>query len=273
MTNKDTVQVVLSDTHSGSNYALFLPRQWEGIHTSHFPRSGQIEIRKEFERCAERIAQARKNKKVILVINGDAVDGDHHNSGDVCTTDIKEQADIHIELMTEFQKRIKWQRGDELYYTKGTQTHTNEMEDYIGREMNAVPSGQYYSWNFLELVVNGVTSWFVHHGPSAGKGANEGNSIRNWLRNIYYDAQKDGDGYPDIVYTGHVHNPTYDTFTLRDGMKFKQMHGIITPSWQMKTRYAWMKAPVSKNKIGGCWQEIKADGTIMMPQFSVMGYE
>ena len=269
----DTLQVVLSDTHSGSNHALFLAREWRGQkNNSHIPGGGQIEIRKHFEKYAELVKQARKKKRVVLIINGDAIDGFHHGGGDVCSDNPKEQADIHIELMYEFEKRIGWQAGDEIYYTKGTEIHTMEWENYIGEQMNAVPCGDFYAHELLQLEINGTLSWFVHHGASAGAGANEGNGLRNWLRNIYYDNLKDGLRVPDIVYTAHVHNPTYGSFVYRDGMKFKAMHGIILPSFQEKTRYAHMRAPVARNKIGGTYLEIKSDGMIGVPQFSVMGY-
>lgn len=256
--------------HSGSNYALFLPREWHGEETSHAPRSQQIAIRKHFEAFAAEVKKARKNKTVELIHNGDAIDGDHHHSGDVCTMYPQEQADIHVELMNEFQKRIGWQSGDKLYYTNGTPVHVGLSENYIGEKMNAIPYGDYHSWPFLALETNGTLTWFVHHGPRKGEGANEGNGMRNWLRNIYIDALRDGTRAPDVVYTGHVHDPTYSSFVYREKMNFKAIHGVICPSWQAKTRYAWMVSPVSSNKIGGVMQEIKADGTIALPRFSVM---
>ncbi len=267
---KDILQVVIADTHSGSNYALFLNREWHGIKTSHIPRAKQLQIRQQFETYAAEVKQARIGKQVKLVINGDAIDGDHHRSGDVCSLIEKEQADIHIELMTEFQSLIDWQAGDEIYYTKGTQTHVHEQEYYIGKEMNAIPDGDFYAWNILKLNSNGVVSWFVHHGPTRGKGSNEGNSMRNWLKDIYNEAVKDGTPIPDIVYTGHVHDPTYSSYIHRNKMEFRTIHGIILPSWQMKTDYGYQVAAVSKNKIGGVYHEIKADGTICIPKFSVM---
>jgi hypothetical protein len=274
MKKSDTVQVVLSDMHSGSNYALFLGREWQGLkNNNHTPRSGQLIIRNQFIKYADEVKRARKNKKVVMIVNGDAIDGDHHCSNDVCTTSSKEQADIHIELMYEFEKLIDWQRGDEIYYTKGTEIHTGDWEDYIGQQMNAVPNGDLYAFDLLELNTNGVISWFVHHGPPTGEGANEGNTIRNWLKNIKINMQNDGDKIPDIIYTGHVHSPTYSSYIYRDGMKFKTIHGIILPSWQMKTRYSLMRAPVAKNKIGGVWQVISADGMIGTPRFCIMGYE
>ena len=268
--NKDILRVVLSDMHAGSNYALFLDRAWHGKQTSHIPRSIQIQIRKQFETFAEQVKQARKGKAVELIHNGDAIDGDHHHSGDVCTINTLEQADIHIELMNEFQKRIKWQAGDKLYYTKGTRIHTSENEDYIGTQLNAVSCGLFGSWEFLELDTNGIRSCFVHHGPMKGGGANEGNMIRNWLKEMCFDAMKDERRIPDIIYTGHVHDPTYSSYVYREKMVFKTMHGIICPSWQAKTAYAHMRTPLKKNKIGGLYHEIKSDGTITTPIFSVL---
>jgi hypothetical protein len=225
------------------------------------------------KRYASEVRAARKGKPVRLVLVGDALDGNHHQSGDVCTLNLMEQADIHIEIMIAFQKAIDWQRGDTLHYVKGTEVHTGEYENYIGKELNAIPDGDFYSWDMLKLETNSVMSWFVHHGATAGAGPNEGNGLRNWLKNIVYDHVKDNEKAPDIIYTGHVHNPTYNTFVQRYGMNYKTIHGVILPSWQEKTRYAWMKAPVSKNKIGGVIHEIKADGTITSPKFCVMGYK
>lgn len=266
----DILRVVVSDFHSGSNLALFLPHEWHGKYTSHIPRSAQIKIRKQFETFAAEVRQQRGDMPIELIHNGDAIDGDHHHSGDICTVNPKEQADIHIELMSEFQNRIKWRAGDKLWYTCGTRVHTGESEDYIGEQMNAEPCGDFHSWEMLELETNGVLAWFIHHGPGRGAGANEGNVMRNWLKNIYYDALKDGRRAPDIVYSGHVHDPTYSSYVYREKMNFKTLHGIITPSWQMKTAYAYMRASASRNKIGGVTQVIHADGTITNPRFSVM---
>jgi hypothetical protein len=256
--------------HTGSNHALFLDREWHGKQTSHIPRSDQIKIRSHFEWFAADVLRLREGKQVELIHNGDAIDGDHHHSGDVCTVHVLEQADIHIELMNEFQKRINWQAGDKLYYTTGTRVHTGENEDYIGRELNAEMNGDNHAFEFLELNTNGVLSWFVHHGPKRGGGANEGNIVRNWLKDIYFDALKDERVIPDIVYSGHVHDPTYSSYVYRHRMNFKAIHGIVCPSWQMKTAYAYMRAPVSISKVGGVIHEIKADGTVAIPVFNVM---
>jgi len=261
----------MSDMHSGSNYALFLDRQWHGVNTSHIPRAVQVQIRERFETFCSEVKKARKNKRVILVHNGDATDGDHHHSGDVCSLNNLEQADIHIELMNEMQKRIGWQRGDELYYTRGTKTHVEDFEEHIAKQMNAIPNGSSNVFDLLKLEVNGVMAWFVHHGPIKGKGANEGEPVTGFLKTIYFDAIRERKFPPDIVYTGHTHDPIWVPFGVRlPGFQFKQMHGVILPSWQAKTRFAYMVSPVGKNRIGGVIHEIKADGTIAVPNFYIM---
>jgi hypothetical protein len=236
--------------------------------------SVQERIRGHFEKFTQEIKQARKNKQVELIHDGDAIDGDHHHSGDVCTLSKIEQADIHIQLMTELQKRIGWERGDRLYYTAGTPIHVGDDEDYIGSQMNAIQNGEYHTHQLLKLDTNGTHSWFVHHGKAPGDGANEGNSLRNWLKAIYIDAGKDEIRSPDVVYTGHVHTPTYANYVYRHKLSFGMVHGVILPSWQAKTRYAHMVAPVARNKIGGVYHDITADGHIVMPPvFSCMDTE
>jgi hypothetical protein len=267
----DVLRVVVSDFHSGSNFALFLPTQWQGRKTAVIhPRSVQKKIREHFEAFGATVKQLRKGRRVELIHDGDAIDGDHHHSGDVCTQNELEQADIHIALMSEFQKRIGWQRGDKLYYTKGTPVHVKDMEDYIARELNAVQDEENYAFDFLTLKTNNTLSWFVHHGKRRGEGANEGNPVRNWLKGIYFDALKDGLHVPDIVYTGHVHDPTWACYEYRNKWEFKLMHGVILPAWQAKTEFAYMAAPVSKNKIGGVTQVITESGDICIPKFHIM---
>lgn len=267
----DTLLVTMSDLHAGSVYALTVDRVWQGQKTAEiYPNSGQIKIRQQFVKFADEVREARKDKKVRLVLNGDLIDGEHHNSGDVFTTDMLEMSDVAIEIVTEFKKRIDWRAGDELYVTRGTDVHTKNFENYIGRELDSVMDGDFYVFDMLTLETHGVQAIFTHHGPKNGQGANESNALTNWLRNLYFTCLKDGERHPDIVYSGHVHQPNYAVFAPRSRMQFKLMHGVVTPSWQMKTRYAYMAAPVAKNKIGGVYQVITSAGLVGVPQFSVM---
>lgn len=274
MGNVDTIHAEISDIHSGSNYAWFFDTQWKGLKgMNHHPTSQQLEINAHMKKYQNEVRAARKGKRLKIIVDGDCIDGDHHSSGDVCTTNEKEQADIHIQLMTQFKKAVDFQRGDELYYVKGTDTHTKEWENYCGYELGAIPTGDFYSHDTLSLNTNGRELLFFHHGAGAGDGANEGNPLRNYLKRYSDNCVKDRRPRADILASGHVHNPTYATHQWRDGMKFRTIHGLILPAWQSKTRFGNQVAPLAVNKIGGVIHEIKADGTICEPRFCIMGYE
>lgn len=266
----DTLLLSLSDMHSGGTTALFVNRFWQGKHQNHTPNAQQAEIYKHFEACAEYGKTARKNKRLIMVHNGDAIEGVHHGSIQAITPIKDEQSEIHIELMDTFLQCVKFDRkaGDRLYYTSGTESHTNNKEDKIAKDLPTEKNedgGRV--WDFLELNINGRKVWYLHHGKGRGSGANEGNTLRNWLKDIYWECVKRNIEPPDVVVSGHTHQPSYNTYVIRHNDGFHTIHGIICPSWQSKTRYAWKVAPVDVNEIGAVYMEIKADGEIRPPKF------
>jgi hypothetical protein len=226
----------------------------------------QVQMREHFERCAAAILTARKGKRLIVVHNGDAVDGVHHNTLQIFTRDKLEQVDLHVELMVQFKKWIGWQRGDELYYTKGTETHTDDNENEIGRQLDAVQSPDgLYVYDDLKLEVNGDRLNWTHHGPTSGKGPNKGNSFRNWLRDRFYEAVNEGDLPPHVITTSHTHDPYWQIYIGRYQGCYFPVRGLICPSFQQKTRYANGKVPLQKNKIGLNFYTVAKNGMIGDP--------
>jgi len=269
----DTLICILSDMHSGGSTSLFLNRFWQDEHTNHTPTEKQREIYKVFEKCAEYAKDSRKNKRLIVIHNGDAVEGIHHNTLQVCVHNKASQAEIHTELMDTFLRRAKFDKksGDRLFYVRGTETHVEDIETEIAKDLSAerTPDGNWV-FDHLELDVNGRLIWLVHHGKQRGRGANEGNAMRNWLRDIYFECEKINKRPPDIVITGHTHTPAYGVYVVSRGSGYHMMHGLICPSWQAKTRYAYKIAPVDRNEIGAVFLQIKVDGEIRMPHFEKM---
>lgn len=265
MTNKDALVVTLSDMHSGGTTALCPNRFFQGKHTNHTPTSDQVRMWKHFEKCAAEIRKARKGKTLWLVHDGDAIDGVHHDTLEIFTRMVNEQMDVHVELMQAFKKMVDFREGDRLYYVTGTQVHVEDTEDLIAQRVGAIPDGPVHVFDELRLEINGKRVVWVHHGPSAGKGANRGNALRSWLKNIFYDSIAEGQVPPHYVITGHTHDPDWNTYNGRMNGKYHQMQGLICPSWQMKTRYALKVAPVKKNKIGLQYFVITKDGIIGDP--------
>lgn len=270
MKTQDTLLSIFSDMHSGSSTALFLNRFFQDEYQNHTPTERQKSIYKVFEQCTQYAAERRKGKRLITVHNGDAIEGLHHNSIQMCILNKASQAEIHTELMDTYLRKAKFDKkaGDRLFYVRGTETHVEDIEVEIAKDLGAEksPDGNYV-FDHLELEINGRVVWFAHHGKNRGRGANEGNALRNWLRDIYFDCKKIGSRPPDLVITGHVHSPTYSNYVIRNGSGFHIIHGIICPSWQAKTRFAYKVAPVDVNEIGAVFVEISASGDIRIPHF------
>jgi len=263
--NKDVVVVPISDLHSGGSTALFPDRFWQFKHTNHTPTSEQVKMYRHWLACAERIREARKGRRLIIVHDGDAIEGIHHNSVENVTRLTNEQMDIHVELMTDFKKAVRFREGDALYYVTGTEVHTEDTEDLIGHMLGAEYVNGLQATEELRLVENGRNLWFVHHGRTPGKGANKGNSLRNFLKDIYHEAVQEGIAPPDYIITGHTHNPYYENYVARNNAHYHILHGLICPAWQQKTRYAYKVAPLMKNKIGMQYFIVTRDGHITEP--------
>ena len=178
----------------------------------------------------------------------------HHGTIQVVSPSIKDHAEIHIELMNEMLKIVGFSKtaGDKLFYVEGTESHTLTVENYIGKELGAeiaysVGKGnekkEYYAFPELKIDLNGKHFWYTHHGAPAGGGANEGDSYRNWLKRVYWDCKKQGRKVPDLICSAHYHKSIKQSYE----MDYHVLHGIITPSWQKKTRFGIRVAPFEKN--------------------------
>jgi predicted phosphodiesterase len=271
---KDALLVILSDLHSGGSTALFPNRFWQFKHKNHTPTKQQKKIYSHFEQSAGIARQERKGRQLIIVHDGDAIEGYHHMTEQTVTQNKAEQCQVHIDLMDTFMRAAQFGKGDKLYYVNGTETHTGDHEGSIAKDLGAEknPRGGYV-FDHLKLDINDRSFWFVHHGSKRGKGANEGNALRNFLRDVYWEAMKREQTPPDMIITGHTHTPSWNTYIVRQKSDFFVMHGVISPSWQAKTRYAYKAAPVDVNEIGAVLVKIRADGELSIPKFLLMNTE
>jgi hypothetical protein len=134
-------------------------------------------------------------------------------------------------------------RGDSMHFVSGTECHTGWAEGELAARYDA------YGATFddeLEMIINGRRIWWTHQGGAVGKGATEGDAYRNWLKTIYFDCEKLRKPKPDGVISSHYHKSLYQCY-VRD---WHTIHGIVTPSWQRKTRYAISVTPFQRNDIG-----------------------
>ena len=267
---KNAIICPISDTHSGGSTALFPPDIRYFKHGNHTPFSFQKRIFEHWMKCAKALRKARARKKLIVVHNGDALEGSHHNTPQTVTILPNEQIALHVELMKAFLTEAGFKAGDELYYVTGTETHVGDNEDDIGRIMQAVPNGSVHAFDELELDVNGNLVLFAHQGPGTGRGINQGNAIRNYLRDLFVERMEEKQRPPDFVVFSHRHKPYYSNYVARMDADYHVLHGMITPSFQAKTRFGYKVAALQQNKIGLQWFEITGAGDIIAPPVEML---
>lgn len=268
--NKDTLLVGLGDFHSGSSVSLFPNGFRQFKNGNHTPTPLQKKIREVWGKGITHVKGKRKNNRLILVHNGDSVEGVHHGTKQILTYIKDEQIEIHTELMDEFMGAVKFNKksGDKLYYTSGTESHTNDKEDTIGKDLRAEKDDDgRHVFDRLELNINGRDVIFSHHGPKRGDGPNVGNAMRNALRNIYYESLERGVKPPDLVAWSHTHVPHYQSYVGTN----RTIHGIILPSFQAMTRFAYKVAGLATVEVGMCSVFIRADGHIEIPPTFIKG--
>ncbi len=248
----DTYVVAMSDMHSGSSKALFPRAFMQFEHTNYTPTKEQKRMYEHWIKCAKYVAKNRVGKKIIIVHNGDAIDGIHHGTHQIVSHKWQDHVTIHLELMDEFLREVGFGDGDELHYVSGTESHTQDYEREIANDLSAGYHDE------LKMKINGVKIWFTHHGGAPGKGTNVGDGYRNFLKTIYWECLQKNKEMPDIVVSSHYHRPIYSTYV----QDYLTIHGIILPSWQMKTRYAYMVAPFQVNQIGMSFIDITEQGFI-----------
>jgi hypothetical protein len=264
---RDTLLVLLSDTHSGGSTALF-PRRvwWFDTEHNHAPTPEQITIHKHWIASAAEAARQRKGKRLLLLHMGDAIEGWHHNTSQVVTQNKQHQKKLHVHLMGEFMEKAGFNHraGDRLIYISGTEIHTGDIEDQIAQELDAELQT---APHFVELHVNGCVVWCVHQGAKSGHGHTQGDGFRNWLKSIYWDLSHEDKRIPDLIFSGHYHKHSYNSYVAVKGDDVKTVRGVILPSWQAKTRYVYAKSPIIRNRIGATYITISGAGVISDPKF------
>lgn len=225
---------------------------------SYSPTPYQSSMFAHFTDCALEMRAMGKDKKKIIVMNGDAIDGNHHGTIQIISPSPKHHSQIHTELMDAFidASGFSVKNGDELHYVSGTESHTG-WEEYGIKEHYDALGAQYH--DDLRMTINGMRLWWTHQTAKPGKGANEGNPLRNFARDIYWDCMKANEPAPHMITGSHFHKSSYDSFndSYRHTIQIQ-----ILPSWQMKTRFGISASAFQRNDIGMQFTEITTGGDI-----------
>ncbi len=260
---KSKINVIISDTHCGSDRAVFPPSITlpplmadERNRTLKYT-NGQKKLFDHLMYCAKTIKAKYKDRSKVFVHNGDAIEGIHHRTIQLSAPMVDDHILIHQEIMDEFlhEAGFSVKNGDELHYVSGTETHTGYTEQRIVKHFEP------YNAKFhdeLKLSQYGREIWFVHQWRGVGDGHSEGEGVKNGLKAMYINSLKEGWKMPDVVIGSHFHKATLASYS----QDWRTFYGIITPSFQMKTRFGQKVSAFQRNDIGVALLEVAPDGLI-----------
>lgn len=232
--------LVISDLHIGSTYSL-IPKGFitsEGYEVK--PNKAQQWLAKCWEDFQMWIDGNIGADPFALVINGDLIEGIHHGTKEIWSNEIEDQIEAAAMIITPLARRAK-----KVFLVDGTECHTGGHEHRIGREIGAQvnPDTKRCTFPRLYLQAGKHTLVFKHHIGTSTREWTGASAYSNHLAEERLQAAMHGHPLPDVLACAHRHKFGH----------WEDSHGhcVVTPPWQMGTRYARKVVPNPLVRPGG----------------------
>jgi len=191
----------------------------------------------------------RAGDRLIVELNGDCLDGNHHKTAQIVSKNLATtQQDIAERVLIpalELEPKA-------IHLIRGTEVHVGASAEYEERLARSIgceqhpKTGAYSRWH-LQAQSQGVFMDFAHHGAVGKLPHTRSNPAKSLAMRIAHAAYKRGEKGPDVVYRSHCHQDadTYDEMPVRV---------IQTRGWQLSTAFVERIAAGSLPEIGGIIQ-------------------
>lgn len=236
--------VYISDTHCGCRLALCPP---EGVRLDdggfYKPSPFQDKIYEMWRYFWDvHVPETIKGEPYVVVHNGDAVDGVHHNSTTQISHNLNDQEEIAYQLLAPIVD------GAAAYYhIRGTEAHVGKSaaaEERLARRLGAVPNedGQYARYDlWKEIGPNGDLVHFLHHIGTTGSQAYEATAVYKELIEEMVEAARWANQRPTVIVRSHRHRAIEISSPIGgdDDHETNMAMSIVSPAWQGKTPFVW----------------------------------
>lgn len=248
--------VVVSDLHCGSSYGLCPP---------HFPVAddgywGQSPRQKwiwqqwvAFQKWTLSMAGG---KPFALVVNGDAIEGNHHRTGSLIHVDPSVHAKCAVACLAPFAKHAA-----RVYFTKGTECHDGHSGgSSIAAQCGAEPDPECeteYAADHWQLRVGKhlVSVW--HHTATTSRAWCESGEYSRAMAQEIINCHRAGHPAPNVYLRAHRHVP--GIYQSTEGTM------VVTPAWQLLTRYGQKVVPGARCFVGGVYIDLSGDVPHVVP--------
>jgi len=242
------VWAVVSDLHCGSTLGLCpesgVPLDDGGWYK---PSDAQVKLwHCWLDYWATVQERLRPDDKLIVLINGDAFDGDHHRTAQILSSNL---AATQHECAVRVLAPAVALRPAAGIVIRGTEVHVGESAQYeerLAKDLGAVedPTTGAHSWWHFQAMSEGVLLDFSHHGRMGQRPWTKVTGPATMAAQILQAAAKHGSRHPDLVIRSHHHQEadSYDNFPVRV---------IQTRGWQLSTAFVHRIAAGALPEIGG----------------------
>ena len=241
--------VCISDTHVGCQMGLCHPGGAKldggGIYR---PTALQRKVWSLWEEYWKWVAHVCHGEKFGVVINGDLIDGCHHNSTHQWSHNLEDQASHAVQIFEPIRAKCA-----AMWIIRGTPVHSGESgvdEERIARRLECTPSsaGQ-YAQNELWLDMGGDLVHFAHHIGTTGSSAHEVSAVNAELTALFTEAGRWGHKPPTVIVRSHRHRCSEIRLPAEDCYAT----AFVTAAWQLKTPFAFKVSGgrTSTPQVGG----------------------
>lgn len=239
--------VVISDTHCGCQLGL-CPASGVKLDEGGLYKPSRLQKKmwtlwqifwEEF------VPAATRGEPYVVVFNGDAIDGVHHNSTTQITHNLKDQSKIAREVLAPVVDLCEGR----YYHIRGTEAHVGKSassEEGLASSLGAIPNseGQHARYDLWKEIGDGKLIHFLHHIGATGSQAYEATAVHKELIESLVEAGRWRNQPPDVIVRSHRHRSIEIKLPVgRTGKTGKQETGnaiaVVTPAWQGKTPFVW----------------------------------
>lgn len=260
--------ICVSDLHSGCKLALCpadgIVLDDGGVYTPSLLQTKLWLMWREF--WNEWVPFATRGEPYCIVVNGDAIEGNHHRSSTPISINPVDQCRIAQKLLEPVVAKAK----GGFFMIRGTEAHVGisaSTEEGMAQALGAKPNaeGQYCRWDLWKRIGPGKLVHFLHHIGTTGSQAYESTAVYKELTEMYIEAARWRQQPPDIVVRSHRHRSIQVSVPVGtvDGQT-SEASVVVTPCWQGKTPYVW-KIPggrISTPQFGGICIRWSDDGVL-----------
>jgi len=193
-----------------------------------------------------------RGEPYVIAVNGDALDGLHHDVNTLISSNIADQLNLTESLLKPYIARSKG-----LYYLRGTEAHggkAGEYEELLAKRSGAIPNeaGQYSRWELWIRIGIGLVH-LTHHISISGSLAYETSAIQKELEQMYTEAARWGTEPPDCIVRSHRHRSCETRVRVKKGERYGFATACTTAGWQLRTPLTYRVAGARRTlpQIGG----------------------